>query len=85
MSSCMMLGHHCHLSFHICARVMAEQHIHLAHRRPGFIGIICTDLSLPDAIAFAAQRTRQARRWPLCHCAPRACPLYTAGHALPCE
>jgi hypothetical protein len=40
-------------------RVMAEQHIHLAHRRPGYIGIICTDLSLPDAIAFAAQRTKQ--------------------------
>ncbi len=39
---------------------MAEQHIHLAHKRPGYIGIICTDLSLPEAISFAAQRTKQA-------------------------
>ncbi|EIE24046.1 alpha-ketoacid dehydrogenase kinase [Coccomyxa subellipsoidea C-169] len=43
----------------ISRRVMAEQHIHLALRRPGYIGIICTDLSLPDAISFAAQRTKQ--------------------------
>ena len=62
-------------------RVMAEQHIHLAHRRPGFIGIICTDLSLPDAIAFAAQRTRQARRSCLaflanCLCTRRQAPHY---------
>ena len=44
---------------------MAEQHIHLAHRRPGYIGIICTDLSLPDAVAFAAQRTKQVALLPL--------------------
>ncbi|BDA46288.1 [3-methyl-2-oxobutanoate dehydrogenase [lipoamide]] kinase [Coccomyxa sp. Obi] len=43
----------------ISRRVMAEQHIHLAHKRPGYIGIICTDLSLPEAISFAAQRTKQ--------------------------
>ena len=49
-------------------RVMAEQHIHLAHRRPGYIGIICTDLSLPDAIAFAAQRTKQVARCPKLFC-----------------
>ena len=43
----------------ISRRIMAEQHICLAARRPGFIGIICADLSLPDAVHFAAQRTKQ--------------------------
>ncbi len=43
----------------ISRRIMAEQHICLANSRPGFIGIICADLSLPDAVHFAAQRTKQ--------------------------
>jgi [3-methyl-2-oxobutanoate dehydrogenase (acetyl-transferring)] kinase len=55
-------------SYHPCSRisrrVMAEQHIHLAHRRPGYIGIICTDLYLPDAVRFAAQRTKQVAAAP---------------------
>ena len=62
----------------LTCRVMAEQHIHLAHRRPGYIGIICTDLSLPDAIAFAAQRTKQVARCP-CHiAAPAELPLWNS-------
>ena len=45
----------------ISRRIMAEQHICLAACRPGFIGIICADLSLPDAVHFAAQRTKQVK------------------------
>ncbi|KAK9845511.1 hypothetical protein WJX81_008336 [Elliptochloris bilobata] len=43
----------------ISRRVIAEQHIHLAQRRPGFIGVIATDFSLREAVDHAAQRTRQ--------------------------
>ena len=43
----------------ISRRIMAEQHICLASSRPGFIGIICAEMSLPDAVRFAAQRTKQ--------------------------
>ena len=46
----------------ISRRVIAEQHIHLAQRRPGFIGVIATDFSLREAVEHAAQRTQQARR-----------------------
>ena len=45
----------------ISRRVIAEQHIHLAQRRPGFIGVIATDFSLREAVEHAAQRTQQAR------------------------
>ncbi len=45
----------------ISRRVIAEQHLNLAKRRPGYIGVICTDLSLAEAIDFAVQRTKQAR------------------------
>ncbi|KAK9818127.1 hypothetical protein WJX72_007548 [[Myrmecia] bisecta] len=44
----------------ISRRVIAEQHINLANRRPGFIGVICTDLNIREAIDFAVQRTKQA-------------------------
>ena len=50
----------------ISRRIMAEQHICLAASRPGFIGIICADLSLPDAVRFAAQRTKQVTARPTC-------------------
>ena len=45
----------------ISRRVIAEQHIHLAQRRPGFIGVIATNFSLREAVDHAAQRTQQAR------------------------
>ncbi len=45
----------------ISRRVIAEQHIHLAQRRPGFIGVIATDFSLREAVDHAARRTQQAR------------------------
>ena len=50
----------------ISRRVIAEQHIHLAQRRPGFIGVIATDFSLREAVEHAAQRTQQARRTLCC-------------------
>lgn len=43
----------------ISRRVIAEQHLHIDSVRPGYIGIICTDLDLHDAVEFAAQRTEQ--------------------------
>lgn len=44
----------------ISRRVMAEQHINLASQRPGYIGIVCTQLNLADAVDFAATRCKQA-------------------------
>ncbi|PSC73841.1 pyruvate dehydrogenase kinase [Micractinium conductrix] len=44
----------------ISRRVMAEQHINLTNQRPGYIGIICTQLHLADAVDFAASRCKQA-------------------------
>ncbi|KAL4442411.1 hypothetical protein ABPG77_004995 [Micractinium sp. CCAP 211/92] len=44
----------------ISRRVMAEQHINLTNQRPGYIGIVCTQLSLADAVDFAASRCKQA-------------------------
>lgn len=43
----------------ISRRVLAEQHINLTNGRPGYIGIICTNLSLADSVDLAAQRCRQ--------------------------
>eukprot|EP00891_Asterochloris_glomerata_P004487 jgi/Astpho2/4487/e_gw1.00067.401.1_t len=43
----------------ISRRVLAEQHINLANKRPGFIGVVGTDINLYDAIDFAAQRAQQ--------------------------
>ena len=43
----------------ISRRVLAEQHININNGRPGYIGIICTNLSLSDSIDFAAGRCRQ--------------------------
>ena len=65
----------------ISRRVIAEQHLHLhGIQRPGWVGVICTDLSLRDAVTFAAQRSAQVRLiWPalhililskLCQCTP---------------
>ena len=45
----------------ISRRVIAEQHLHLARHRPGYIGAIAEELDVGDALAFAAQRTSQAR------------------------
>jgi signal transduction histidine kinase len=47
------------LSSRISRRVIAEHHINLNNSRPGYIGIICTDLSLADSIDFAAGRSKQ--------------------------
>lgn len=47
------------LSSRISRRVLAEHHINLNNSRPGYIGIICTDLSLADSIDFAAGRSKQ--------------------------
>lgn len=44
----------------ISRRVMAEQHINLTNQRPGYIGIVCTQLNLADAVDFAASRCKQA-------------------------
>ncbi|KAL4447906.1 hypothetical protein ABPG75_005125 [Micractinium tetrahymenae] len=44
----------------ISRRVMAEQHINLTNQRPGYIGIVCTQLDLADAVDFAASRCKQA-------------------------
>lgn len=38
----------------ISRRVIAEQHIGLQNPRPGFIGVICTELSVKDAVEKAA-------------------------------
>jgi len=43
----------------ISRRVLAEHHINLANGRPGYIGVVCTDLSLGDSVDFAAGRCRQ--------------------------
>lgn len=43
----------------ISRRVIAEQHLHIANTRPGYIGSICTNLDVADAVEFAGQRTRQ--------------------------
>lgn len=43
----------------ISRRTIAEQHLHLSMRRPGYIGIVCTDLDVADSIQFAIQRTKQ--------------------------
>eukprot|EP00884_Botryococcus_braunii_P006717 jgi/Botrbrau1/16046/Bobra.7_2s0020.1 len=42
----------------ISRRVIAEQHLNLMKRRPGYIGVICTDLSLSETIDFAVQRAK---------------------------
>jgi len=62
-----LVGPHLHLdsfleamlSSRISRRVLAEHHINLNNRRPGYIGIISTDLSLADSIDFAAGRSKQ--------------------------
>jgi hypothetical protein len=38
---------------------MAEQHLHIANARPGYIGSIATALDVPDAVQFAGQRAVQ--------------------------
>lgn len=43
----------------ISRRVMAEQHLHIANARPGYIGSIATALDVPDAVQFAGQRAVQ--------------------------
>jgi len=43
----------------ISRRVLAEQHIKLSRPTTNHIGVIATELSMYDAVDFAAQRTRQ--------------------------
>ncbi|KAL3141620.1 hypothetical protein ABBQ32_004858 [Trebouxia sp. C0010 RCD-2024] len=50
------------LTSRISRRVLAEQHINLHNRRPGYIGVICTHLNLCDAVDFAVQRATQVAR-----------------------
>ncbi|KAL0030420.1 hypothetical protein WJX79_003750 [Trebouxia sp. C0005] len=50
------------LTSRISRRVLAEQHINLHNRRPGYIGVICTHLNLCDAVDFAVQRATQVSR-----------------------
>jgi len=51
---------------------MAEQHLHIANARPGYIGSIATALDVPDAVQFAGQRAVQVggvAGWPsVCVC-----------------
>lgn len=62
-----LVGPHLHLDkfleamlrSRISRRVLAEQHININNGRNGYIGIISTDLSLADAVDFAAGRCRQ--------------------------
>lgn len=62
-----LVGPHLHLDkfleamlrSRISRRVLAEQHININNGRSGYIGIINTDLSLADAVDFAAARCRQ--------------------------
>jgi len=43
----------------ISRRVVAEQHLGLGQPRSGYVGIVCTELSLADSVDLAAQRCRQ--------------------------
>lgn len=43
----------------ISRRVLAEQHLHINNKRPAYIGIVCTDLDVNDAIDFAIQKAKQ--------------------------
>ncbi|WIA32443.1 hypothetical protein OEZ86_003265 [Tetradesmus obliquus] len=43
----------------ISRRVIAEQHLHIANARPGYIGSIATALDVADAVDFAGQRAVQ--------------------------
>ncbi|EFJ48498.1 pyruvate dehydrogenase kinase [Volvox carteri f. nagariensis] len=43
----------------ISRRVIAEQHLHIGNKRPGYIGVICTDLDVQESISFAVQKTKQ--------------------------
>lgn len=62
-----LVGPHLHLdSFleamlrsRISRRVLAEQHININNGRRGYIGIVCTTLSLSDSVDLAAGRCRQ--------------------------
>jgi hypothetical protein len=45
----------------ISRRVIAEQHLHIANARPGYIGSIATALDVADAVDFAGQRAVQVR------------------------
>lgn len=39
--------------------MLAEQHLHLGQARQEFVGVICTDLRLSDALDHAIQQARQ--------------------------
>ncbi|KAL6764791.1 pyruvate dehydrogenase kinase-like protein [Haematococcus lacustris] len=43
----------------ISRRVLAEQHLQLGLRRPGYVGILCTLLNVAEAVEFAAAKCRQ--------------------------
>ncbi|KAK3268610.1 hypothetical protein CYMTET_22899 [Cymbomonas tetramitiformis] len=42
----------------ISRRVLAEQHISLNTRREGYVGVICTDLSVEQAVRYNVRRTK---------------------------
>ena len=62
-----LIGPHLHLDSlleamlrsRISRRILAEQHININNGRDGYIGIVCTSLSLADSVDFAAGRCRQ--------------------------
>ena len=39
--------------------MLVEQHLHLGDKRPGYVGVICTDVNLREAAEFAALKARQ--------------------------
>ena len=41
--------------------MIAEQHLHIADNRPGYIGSIAAHLDVADAVEFAGQRAAQVR------------------------
>ena len=47
------------LTSRISRRVLAEQHIALQNRRQNFVGIVCTQLDLREAVDFAFRKAQQ--------------------------
>lgn len=43
----------------ISRRTLAEQHMYLNQGRPGYVGVICTNMSVAEGVDFAGQRCRQ--------------------------
>ena len=43
----------------ICRRVIGEQHLSINAHRPGYVGNICTDMDVLEAVDFASQKATQ--------------------------